>query len=216
MKAPSTRRAAARCTPWRTPSEDRSPTSCRRWTCSSAPCSSRCRAPSRRPLTYSKDQVTWGSASRATLPCPAPPQAPSNGVGCFTSAGWLDSHRPRDDRTRAAPSEQRVVRRARDHLRHEGREEHPVFRPTPQSVWTSTTSSTPTRSPAITAPSSSTTRRRRRTRTPGSIRWGSSRHDSCACRYSSTSEQPAMKSTWAAKDTEDAVLCVLRGGEFQL
>jgi hypothetical protein len=38
-------------------------------------------------FTFSKDQVTWGTASRATLPCPPPPPgAPSNGVGCFFSA----------------------------------------------------------------------------------------------------------------------------------
>ncbi len=38
-------------------------------------------------LTYSKDQVTWGTASRATAPCPPPPPgAPSLGVGCFIAA----------------------------------------------------------------------------------------------------------------------------------
>jgi hypothetical protein len=38
-------------------------------------------------FSYSKDQVTWGTASRATLPClPPAPGAPSQGVGCFNAA----------------------------------------------------------------------------------------------------------------------------------
>jgi hypothetical protein len=38
-------------------------------------------------LTFSKDQVTWGTPSRAALPCPPPPPGvPSAGVGCFIAA----------------------------------------------------------------------------------------------------------------------------------